>query len=278
MLDRNLSPDRASYFFTFFGSQMFFFLDETAPQSLQRQSPGCALRLGLSLLHPTPLALGTPDDAAGRLHPSTLPVRFGGNKRAEFNQIGIPVARPNRRLHWKAFSYQVNSILSRRTPQGHAPVPTASAPLVKLERTIHARAKKPNAKSYTSQLLSGGVPKIGAKIVEEAAEVVEAAGEPGDAGRQHFIREVGDLVYHLLVMMCHRDCDLGDVEAELARRFGVSGLEEKASRNNQPVAPPESEVVATTAAKPAKKAAKKKVAKAAATSPVKKKTRRKSRL
>ena len=71
---------------------------------------------------------------------------------------------------------------------------------------------------------------IGAKIVEEAIEVVEAAGEPGEAGREHFIREVGDLVYHLLVLMRQRNCSLADLEAELARRFGVSGLEEKASR------------------------------------------------
>ncbi|HEY3393969.1 MAG TPA: phosphoribosyl-ATP diphosphatase [Lacipirellulaceae bacterium] len=100
----------------------------------------------------------------------------------------------------------------------------------KLERTIAARAASPNEKSYTSQLLAGGVEKIGAKILEEAAEVVEAAAEPGEAGREHFIREVGDLVYHLMVMMRQRNCTLADLEAELARRFGVSGLEEKASR------------------------------------------------
>ena len=109
-------------------------------------------------------------------------------------------------------------------------VSKASQPLEKLERTIAARAARPNEKSYTSQLLSGGVKMIGAKIVEEAAEVVEAAGEAGEAGREHFIREVGDLIYHLLVLMRHRDCTLADLEGELARRFGVSGLEEKAGR------------------------------------------------
>jgi len=106
----------------------------------------------------------------------------------------------------------------------------APPPLDKLERTIAARAANPNEKSYTSQLLAGGVDTIGAKIVEEAAEVVEAAGESGDAGREHFLREVGDLVYHLMVLMQQRNCSLADLEAELARRFGVSGLEEKASR------------------------------------------------
>jgi phosphoribosyl-ATP pyrophosphohydrolase len=167
-------------------------------------------------------------------------------------------------------------------------VPTAaastSAPLVKLERTIHARAKKPNPKSYTSQLLEGGVPKIGAKIVEEAAELVEAAGEPGQAGQEHFIREAGDLFYHLLVMLCHKNCNLFDVEAELARRFGVSGLEEKASRKKSAATPAavkdaNSKPAAKVAAKPVKKAVKKKVAPAPLTTPaVKKKARRKTRL
>ena len=107
---------------------------------------------------------------------------------------------------------------------------TQSRPLDELERTIAERAANPSEKSYTTKLLTGGVEAIGAKIVEESMEVVEAAGEPGDAGREHFIREVGDLVYHLLVLMRHRNCSLADLEAELTRRFGVSGLEEKASR------------------------------------------------
>lgn len=105
-----------------------------------------------------------------------------------------------------------------------------AAPLEKLERTIASRSANPNEKSYTSQLLAGGVEKIGVKITEEAAEVVTAAGEAGKAGREHFIREVGDLVYHLLVLMRQQDCSLADLEGELARRFGVSGLEEKAAR------------------------------------------------
>lgn len=96
--------------------------------------------------------------------------------------------------------------------------------------TIESRKQNPSEKSYTSQLLAGGIERIGSKITEEAAEVVEAAGEPGDAGRLHLVREAADLVYHLLVMLAHRDSKLADVEAELARRFGISGLEEKASR------------------------------------------------
>jgi phosphoribosyl-ATP pyrophosphohydrolase len=117
---------------------------------------------------------------------------------------------------------------------------SSTAPLEKLERTIAKRAAKPNEKSYTSKLLTAGLPLMGAKITEEAAEVVEAAGEPGDAGREHFVREVGDLVFHLLVLMQDRKCSLADLGAELSRRFGVSGLAEKASRK-----PAESEAAAS---------------------------------
>ncbi|HEV3340093.1 MAG TPA: phosphoribosyl-ATP diphosphatase [Pirellulales bacterium] len=99
-----------------------------------------------------------------------------------------------------------------------------------LMATIEDRKKNPSAKSYTSQLLSAGLTRIGGKITEEAAEVVEAAGELGEEGRQHLVRESADLLYHLLVLLAHRDAGIVDVEAELARRFGISGLDEKGSR------------------------------------------------
>jgi len=133
-----------------------------------------------------------------------------------------------------------------------------SRPLEKLERTIASRAAKPNPKSYTSKLLSGGVPMMGAKVTEEAAEVVEAAAETGDAGKEHFTREVCDLFYHLLVLMQFRNCTLADVEAELARRFGVSGLEEKARRN--PTSPAEIKKNEKPATPPKKPASKKRAA------------------
>lgn len=109
-------------------------------------------------------------------------------------------------------------------------MPTSPRPLDALEQTIAERAARPSEKSYTSQLLAGGVERIGGKLLEEAAEVVEAAGEGGEAGREHVVREAADLMYHLLVLLRLRDCTLSDVEGELARRFGVSGLEEKAAR------------------------------------------------
>ena len=77
----------------------------------------------------------------------------------------------------------------------------------------------------------GGVEKIGAKIVEEAAEVVEAAREMSDpSGREHVVHEAVDLIYHLFVLLGHQDIAISEIEAEVARRFGVSGLDEKAAR------------------------------------------------
>ena len=103
-----------------------------------------------------------------------------------------------------------------------------------LMAVIEDRKASMPEKSYTTRLFQGGVAKIGEKITEEAAEVIEAADEPGEDGRQHLIREAGDLIYHLLVMLGYREVKLSEVEAELARRFGMSGLEEKARRTSPP--------------------------------------------
>ena len=88
----------------------------------------------------------------------------------------------------------------------------------------------PGEPSYVVSLLRGGVDKIGAKIVEEAAEVIEAGHEPGAAGREHLVKEVADLVFHTAVLLAHRDLAWSNVEAELAKRFGISGITEKQSR------------------------------------------------
>jgi len=83
--------------------------------------------------------------------------------------------------------------------------------------------------SYTTQLLDGGADEIGAKICEEAGELVDAA-QLADQARQSVIHEAADLIYHLLVLLAHCGTNLADVEAELDRRFGTSGLDEKAAR------------------------------------------------
>lgn len=105
-----------------------------------------------------------------------------------------------------------------------------STALHQLTEILQQRKVNPPPNSYTARLYAGGVSKIGSKILEEAQEVVEAASEPGDGGRRHLIYESSDLLYHLLVMLVHQGVKLEEVEAEIARRFGQSGLDEKASR------------------------------------------------
>ncbi len=107
-----------------------------------------------------------------------------------------------------------------------------SAVFQRLMDVIEDRRANPPERSYTTSLFRGGVEKIGGKILEEAGEVVEAAGEVDEQGRQHLIHEAADLIYHLFVMLGYREIRLPEVEAELARRFGISGLDEKAARQS----------------------------------------------
>lgn len=108
--------------------------------------------------------------------------------------------------------------------QGDRPI------LEQLMQVIEARYRDRPAHSYTTRLFEGGVERIGAKVLEEAREVIEAAAEAGEAGRQHLLNEAADLIYHLLVMLAYRQATLAEVESVLAGRFGISGLDEKESR------------------------------------------------
>lgn len=96
-----------------------------------------------------------------------------------------------------------------------------------LERVVASRRGDSPDRSYTSRLLAGGVPRIGPKVTEEADELVRAAAGESD---DRVVAEAADLVYHMLVLLAARDLPLTRVEDELARRFGVSGLDEKAAR------------------------------------------------
>ena len=108
--------------------------------------------------------------------------------------------------------------------------PASASVFAQLMAVIEDRKRTMPAKSYTTSLFQGGAAKIGGKITEEAREVVEAACEPGEAGRAHLLYEAADLTYHLFVMLGHHGITLSELEGELGRRFGLSGLDEKASR------------------------------------------------
>ena len=103
----------------------------------------------------------------------------------------------------------------------------------RLMAELHQRVSKLPEGSYTTKLLQGGIPKIGSKILEEAKEVIEAAGEKGEAGVQHTVREACDVVFHLWVLLASRGISVDALRRELERREGVSGLEEKRRRGQE---------------------------------------------
>jgi phosphoribosyl-ATP pyrophosphohydrolase len=99
--------------------------------------------------------------------------------------------------------------------------------LSRLAETLEARKGADPQSSYVAKLYHKGLPKILEKVQEESRETIEAAAEEGT---DHLVYEVGDLWFHTLVLLHHKGRTGQDVLQELARRFGVSGLVEKASR------------------------------------------------
>ena len=98
-----------------------------------------------------------------------------------------------------------------------------------LAATIDTRAASSADASYTKKLLDKGAEHCAKKFGEEAVEAVIAAITND---RAHLVAESADVIYHLLVLLKSRGIKLDDVEAALAQRTSMSGLEEKASRKN----------------------------------------------
>ena len=105
--------------------------------------------------------------------------------------------------------------------------PGTGAVLAAVNATVEQRKETMPENSYVAKLLRKGTDTICCKIAEEAGETVKAAREQSD---QQLTKELCDLLFHVLVLMTHKDISLADLEAELARRHGISGLDEKASR------------------------------------------------
>jgi phosphoribosyl-ATP pyrophosphohydrolase len=101
--------------------------------------------------------------------------------------------------------------------------------LARLSEVLEARRHADPEKSYVARLHRDGLDAILKKIGEEATETVLAA-KTGNA--QQLTHEVADLWFHTLVLLKHQGLGPDAVLEELARRFGVSGLEEKAARKN----------------------------------------------
>lgn len=98
-----------------------------------------------------------------------------------------------------------------------SPIPAEQEPplLAELEEVLRDRLENPRPGSYTSGLFQRGVEAIGAKIVEEAQEVVQAALTEG---RQRLVEEAADLVFHTLVLLTSQKVAFAEVLDELRRR------------------------------------------------------------
>ncbi len=108
-----------------------------------------------------------------------------------------------------------------------------------VERVIMERKLTGGERSYTRSLLDAGWPKILGKIDEECSELIDALPEAAPEGAEaaereelagHAAHEAADLLFHLLVGLQYRGLPWQDVLAELRRRFGLSGIDEKESR------------------------------------------------
>jgi phosphoribosyl-ATP pyrophosphohydrolase len=104
---------------------------------------------------------------------------------------------------------------------------SVSTVLARLFALIESRKGADPSVSRTALLFHKGIPKIAQKVGEEAVEAAIAAveGKPGD-----LVNESADLLYHLLVLWSAMGLKPDDVYAELVRREGTSGIEEKKSR------------------------------------------------
>jgi len=102
--------------------------------------------------------------------------------------------------------------------------------LLRLMAVLAARKDADPETSYVSSLYHKGLDTILKKIGEESAETIIAA-KSGD--KQQIVYETADLWFHCLVMLAQQNIDARLVLQELERRFGVSGIEEKAAREHK---------------------------------------------
>ena len=117
--------------------------------------------------------------------------------------------------------------MTRERSRGTPRVMDQPDPLDRLFATVASRRGADPASSYTASLFARGRPRIAQKLGEEAVETVIAALR-GD--ERAIVPEAADLLYHLMVLLADAGLTLDEVRAELARREGVSGHDEKAAR------------------------------------------------
>jgi phosphoribosyl-ATP pyrophosphohydrolase len=107
----------------------------------------------------------------------------------------------------------------------------SDAILKQLAEVLEQRKQSSADESYVASLHQKGLNKILEKVGEESVETILAARDAEQSGdNSKVVYETADLWFHSLVMLSHLDIEVDDILNELERRFGLSGLEEKANR------------------------------------------------
>ena len=112
------------------------------------------------------------------------------------------------------------------TSSSNIPIPRGSI-IAAVYETIEIRKRTKPEKSYVVTLLKKGVDTICCKVAEESGELIKSAREDDN---EHIKKEACDLLFHTMVLLAAKDISLEELEAEFARRHGISGLDEKAAR------------------------------------------------
>ncbi len=102
--------------------------------------------------------------------------------------------------------------------------------LQQLAQILEQRKSQPADSSYVASLYQKGLDHILKKVGEEATETIVAAK---NGEKEQIVYETADLWFHSMVMLAHLDLGPEDILTELERRFGLSGLEEKAQRTQK---------------------------------------------
>ena len=108
--------------------------------------------------------------------------------------------------------------------------PGLAETLERIAAIIEARKGGDAQKSYVAGLLAGDEDAVLRKVAEEATETVLAAK---GSDQLQLVRELADLWFHCLILLARRGLGPGDVLAELHRREGISGIDEKAARKKR---------------------------------------------
>lgn len=145
----------------------------------------------------------------------------------EVSQTGVACHTGKRTCFFKKM--RADGLLEEVPSLDHQSPSAKTSILESLSQTIFKRKKQPSKKSYTTQLLEGGIDCILKKVGEESAELIISAK---NTDKEEIVHETADLFYHLLVTLAYHDVPFHAVEDELAKRTRQTGLEEKQSREN----------------------------------------------